>query len=158
MYRAQILASAPDGTSVSSAPSIPVSAYLDEPTRNLLKDPGQPENAMIVAIDKDWSEQQSVDATILHPLGRDAAALGTPDPIQIRDWLGGQDGSYTLSTLTELDLYRLRNLTGTNTPLLIQWAEGGQTYVLVSDGSATQRVNSTTFRTTLKTVQTARPV
>lgn len=157
MYQAQILAAAPDGTSVSSAPSIPVSTYMDEPTRNLLKDPLQGENAMIVNIAPDWSEQQAVDATVFHPLGRDAAANGTADPIQIRDWLGGQDGSYVLSTLTELELYRLRNLTGANTPLLIQWAEGGQTYVLVADGSATARSSRELFRTTVKTVQCARP-
>jgi hypothetical protein len=152
LYRARTLVD-----TLGSAYTTPLAVMMDPPARNLLKDPFQPENALIVNIAPDWSETQAADSAVFHPLGRDQAANGTADPIQVQDWIGGQDGSYTLSALSDLDLYRLRQIIASGRPVLIQFHEGGQRFVLIAEDRGTQRVAAGLFRIGVKTLQCARP-
>ena len=124
IYRALITASDTSGNAVASIPSTPAHIYMDLPSRTLLKDPAQPENAMIVRR-RLGSYTHDEDAQEFHPLERDG------DPVIVRDWAGGEDGVLQVQTAGELERYRLEQLTPAGTPLLVQWSTGGQTYIRV---------------------------
>ena len=149
LYRARTIAD-----TLASNPCDPVAVYMAPPLRNLLKDPFQPENAMIANVAPGWGESQSIDAAIYHAVGRDA------DPVLVRSWLGGQDGSYELGVLSELELRRLRDLLHSSRPLLLQRADaegGGQAYLLVTEDRGTQRVGPGVYRVSIRTIECARP-
>lgn len=153
LYRARTVV----GT-LASAPSAVVATLLDPPARNVLKDPLQPENALIVNMAPGWQEQQDADLQVFHPLGRDQVANGTANPLAVRDWLGGQDASYEFAALSDVGLHRLRQLAVPGALLLLQHWEGGQRYLLVTESVGTSRVGPGTFRVSVKAVQTARPI
>lgn len=150
LYRATVVGQNSTGQSMAGPPSVPVHVYTDPPARNLIKSPYQPENAAVVNIAR-YSESQGQDAQVFHPLGRDG------DPVLVRDWIGGQDGSYELATLSLQEWYRLRQLIGSARPLLLQFAEGGQHYVLLDGDRSSERVGYGTTKTTVKVLQCARP-
>lgn len=137
---------------IASAPSAPAAVYMTLPSRDILKDPLQPENAMPVTIQPGTTIEPTEDAQVFHPLGRDA------DPVIIRDWRSGSDGQLSVFSDGDLARYRLDQLTPAATSLLVQWALGGQTYIRV-----TRRPQSSLFgpagywRTDLTYVETRRP-
>lgn len=151
-YRALLTASDASGNAVASIPSTPVHIYMDLPTRTLLKDPSQPENAMIVRR-RLGTYTHDEDAQEFHPLERDA------DPVIVRDWAGGEDGVLQVQTAGELERYRLEQLAPAGTPLLVQWSTGGQTYIRVKGWDVDEQVpgrRSELARLTYR--ETARPL
>lgn len=133
IYRAQLTATDASNNAVASVPSTPVHIYMDLPSRTLLKDPQQPENAMIVRR-RLGSYTHDEDAQEFHPLGRDG------DPVIVRDWVGGEDGTLQVQTAGELERYRLEQLAPAGTPLLVQWSTGGQTYIRVRGWDVDEQV------------------
>lgn len=152
LYRARTVV----GT-LASAPSPVTAVLLDPPARNLLKDPKQPENALIVNMAPGWSETQSADLQVFRPLGRDQVSNGTASPLAFRDWLSGLDAAYEFAALSEVELHRLRQLAVPGATLLLQAFEGGQRYILITEDVTVSRVGPGTFRVSMNAVQTVRP-
>lgn len=160
MYRARLLATAPNGSQIASAGSTPVHVWMPYPARSVLKDPLQPENAAVVSVEPYWTETQSADETIYQPLGRGGDSLTVADPIKIRRWIGGQDADYTFNVLSDAELYRLRQLVPAAKPLLLQFFDGGQRYVIVGTDRSVGQVTTGTqesFKMNVKTIECGRP-
>lgn len=149
LYRARLSATV-SGQAVSSAPSAPVGLLMDPPTRTCLKDPYQPENAMVLGVARGDDAARTEDAAVLHALGDDG------NPVKVRSWRSGLDAGLNLTALSDLDLYRLEQLLPSSHQLLVQWAEGGQRYYLVTGYTAT-RVVTGLHRVTVATLETGRP-
>jgi hypothetical protein len=120
LYRARTVAD-----TLASNPCDPVAVYMDPPAQPLLKDPFQPENAVVLFRYPD-SIARTEDATVYQPLGRDG------DPVKVTSWQSGDDGRLHLETVGGVELLRLKQLLKTARPLLLQQHDGGQTYLLLS--------------------------
>lgn len=146
------MATTATGQSIASTDGTAVHVYNDPPAQSLLKDPYQPENAFVA----DWLDghtlTQDEDAAEFHPLGRDG------DPVLWRDWLGGADGHISLLANGELQRYRLDQLHPSARPLLVHWAEGGNTYIRITGRAfAPQLLASGLWRYDFTYVQVGRP-
>lgn len=151
MYRARVLATTSGGLSVASAPSAPVHVTMPYPANTILKDPLQPENAMRAWRSEDTTSQDE-DYTIFHPRGANRS------PVKISDYIGGEDGQLQVACITQLHLYRLRNLIpAQGGPLLVQWQHGGQSYILATTRSVEELRAGGPFIVTLGYVETTRP-
>lgn len=115
------------GAVVSSVPSAPVAVYSAPPARAVLSDPFQPENTLVARVLAGGMRvSQDEDAGVFHPLGSDG------EPVVWRDWIGGKDGSLSVFARTDNELYRLDQLHPSARPLLVQWAQGGCTYIRIT--------------------------
>lgn len=149
LYRATTQAQV-TGQTIASVPTTPLGVYLTAPLWALLKDPFQPENALLVYRMPADTAAYEEDGSELHAAGRDA------DPIITRDWRSGEKGTLGLHLFGDQDLYRLRQLVPSARTLLVQWSVGGQTYVRVTDQSIT-RVRNGYATATLGYTEQARP-
>lgn len=149
MYRARTTATVA-GQAVSSASSAPVNLHMTPPTRTVVKDPWQPENAMVLSAAAGDTWNRGDDSAVFHPLGRDG------DPVKRRDWLSGRDTGLNITALSDAELYQLQNLLPSASQLLVQWSEGGQTYYLIT-GYTSTRVRPGFHRLTAAALETARP-
>jgi hypothetical protein len=153
LYWARVMATTAAGQSIASVDGTAVHVYQDPPATSLLKDPFQPENAFVA----DWLDDghqlvQDEDAATFHPLGRDG------DPVVWRDWLGGADGRISLLANGELQRYRLDQLHTSARPLLVHWAEGGNTYIRITGRAfAPQLLPSGLWRYDFTYLQVGRP-
>jgi hypothetical protein len=141
------------GATMASARSTPVPLYMALPAKALLKDPFQPENALqcrIMVADHRLSQDE--DAGTFHPLGGDG------DPVVWRDWLSGKNGRISVFAKGNLERYRLDQLHPSARPLLVQWAEGGGTYIRVVGRSfAPIQLPNGYWRADFDYVETRRP-
>jgi hypothetical protein len=152
MYRARIIAENLSGDDIASAPSAYVAVYQPVPTRTLCKDPFAPENAVQVDMTVSSGDSTSLveDVTEHHPLGRDG------DPVFLRAWTG-RERQFELTATSHQDYYRLLELLGTpSRSLLLQWPEGGQTYIRVRNWQET-RIRRGQYRVSVSGSQTLRP-
>jgi hypothetical protein len=136
-YRASITYTAQDGIQViTSAYSNFANVFGPPPVQTLLRSVTNP--TLQVAVNRRKEVQYAItdDAQIFHPLGADAA------PIQVRDWLGGQDGQLIALVGSEPQASRMHDILRSNDVLLIQWAQGGRTYVLLTDRSIDNTISS----------------
>lgn len=155
LYRARSVSGA-----LASAPSAPIAAYLPAPVGTLLKDPFQPENSMVVFLGPRWSETRDRVQQTWQPLGRDAAALGIADPLVKRDWIGNPDPSYDFSVENDVALARIRFLIGSDRPILIQFIEGGQAYLIPTGAESVAPAGSDSsgeYAVTMGFLATGRP-
>jgi hypothetical protein len=152
LYDAYLSATLNVGQTIASGRSTPIPVYMDLPATTLLKDPFQPENAMVCQILADHAVTQDEDAGVFHPLGADG------DPVVWRDWLSGEDGTIAVFASSELERYRLDQLHPSARPLLIQWAEGGGSYIRITDRKKTPlKLPAGYWRADFTYVQTRRP-
>jgi len=152
LYWARVSATTATGSTVASADSTAVHVYNDPPARTLLKDPYQPENAYLCRILADQDFTQDEDAATFHVLGRDG------DPVVWRDWLGGVDGRIAVFAASDLERYRLDQLHASARPLLIQWAQGGNTYIRITARTLhPQMISKGYWRYEFSYVQVGRP-
>lgn len=157
LYRVTIIGLDANGSTITGLPSVPVQTYLVPPARDILKDPNNPENALIVGIGRKWSQTRSAALKTYTPLGRDAVALGVADPIVRRDWLGGRDWSGYVCVSTDLDLFRLEELLRPGNVLLLQHHEGGQRFGIITDDVTSSRLTDDIFTVPVKMLECARP-
>lgn len=125
MYRVRAEA-AVAGVIVASVWTYASGLVMTLPRFTLLKNPLKPEQALVAWREPEMSESQSESATIHYP-------LGASRPIKIRDYLGGHDGKLTLNYRSNEELRAIRDLYQESGALLIQWFNGGQTYILVTE-------------------------
>jgi hypothetical protein len=156
-YRAHLEVLAPDGTALVSAQSNLVPMYLDPPARTMLVDPYAPENGMPVGIDVNWTETRSRSQQAFQPRGRSADDQLDADPVVSRDWLGGQDAAYTIFVHSDSDLRRLRALTGSWRPVLLQFKAGGQRFLMLVDDETTTSMTRSHYAVAVKGLSVARP-
>lgn len=97
--------------------------YEPIPATTLLRDPYEGENVLKLKRDGSASENNEEDMSVWHASGRNE------DPITLSDWRGGQDGSIKLSWDSALEKKIIRDLVRSTRPLLIQWFDGGATYI-----------------------------
>lgn len=150
LYRATLQTTTSTGDVLSSAPSAVVAVVLDAPARTVIKDPFQPENAAIANVWPGDQAQQAEDVAELHGAGRD------DDPVFLRSWVG-RTRSWELSALSDLEHYRLLQLIRSSRSLLLQWPEGGQTYVRVTGWQETRTTIGLYKTISISGAQTARP-
>lgn len=131
VYRATTRTDPSDPAAMGSAPSSAVPLYADPTGRTVLLDPFQPERAVVVAIKPGHATTQDADEEVFHPLGRDG------DPMVVRDYLAGRDGTWILQVTSDDDLARVQAMIGSHRPLLVQWFTGGQKYVRLIDRGVT---------------------
>lgn len=127
IYRARIVASNVSGDAIASPNSEFTAVYQPVLIRSLVKDPFQPENAVVCGVNLAAGDQTASanDAVEHHPSGRDR------DPVRITVW-AGRTRQWTFVAVTQEEKYRLRQLLPSTRHLLVQWPEGGQTYLQVS--------------------------
>lgn len=121
------------GVSVISPNSAYLTMFTTPPTRTMLRSATDPTLACVVHRSEGAAVggptpafTRSEDAAIFHPLGRDGG------PVKVRDWVGGEDGELTAVTTSEKQARRLNDLVASSTVLQVQWARGGQSYILVT--------------------------
>jgi hypothetical protein len=152
LYWARVMAVTSAGLSMASLDSTAVHVYTTAPTKTLLKDPFQPENAYVARVLTDNSVTQEEDADESHVMGRDG------EPVIFRDWLSGENGHIVVFAASELERYRLDQLHPSARPLLLQWATGGNTYIRITRRSkAPVRIGAGYWRAEFDYVQTGRP-
>lgn len=151
VYRARTYATAPsDGSQVVSAASNLVPMWMAAPTRSVLADPFNPDAGLVANIDKGDTAGQAKVTTVIQPLGRDA------DPIMVTDWLSGLDGTLQITALDAQGFYRLEQILSSTTPLLVQFFEGGQLYMLVTNWEPTSLIAGT-YRLSVAYLAAKRP-
>ena len=152
LYRATFVGLNPTGQSIASATSALAAVYMTPPTTVLIKDPWQPENAVVAHRAPGGTTGWDEDVTELHPMGRDG------DPVFVRSWVSGDKGTLTVHLLNDLERHRLEQLIPLSRPLLIQWPEGGQSYARIT-AQSTERLGGVPERSTvtLAWTETARP-
>ena len=126
LYRAWIAYSFA-GNVIRSALSNEFVVYQTPPAVSLMRSVFDPTLQYAVTRRTDASFNQSDDATSFHPMGADG------NPVQVRDWLGGEDGSLQVITTINDGLQRLRGFVKSGTVVVIQWASGGRTYANLLD-------------------------
>lgn len=131
LYWARVLATTSAGAAMASTDSTAIHVFTDAPSKTLLKDPYQPENAFVARILTDHSLSQEEDANEFHIIGRDG------EPVVWRDWISGDNGKLVVFAGSELERYRLDQLHPSARPLLVHWATGGNTYVRITRRSKT---------------------
>jgi len=137
LYRASITYSS--GANMLRSPySNQVVVYAAPPTQTLLRSVTNPLLQVAVNRPKQTRLAIDADATAFHPLGADGA------PVQVRDWVGAEDGDLIAVTSTEAQKARLLELLYSNDVLLIQWAQGGRTYCQVTGRSVDETISSDT--------------
>lgn len=152
LYWARVSATTAAGAAVVSADSTAVHVFNDAPARTLLKDPYQPENAFLCRLLAEQDFTQDEDAGQFHVLGRDG------DPVVWRDWLGGIDGRIAVFAGSDLEKYRLDQLHPSARPLLIHWAQGGNTYIRITGRAMKpQMISKGYWRYEFNYVQVGRP-
>lgn len=152
LYWARVNATTAAGLPIVSVDGTAVHVYNDPPARTLLKDPYQPENAYLCRVLAEQDLTQDEDAAEFHVLGRDG------DPVIWRDWLGGVDGRIAVFAGSDLERYRLDQLHPSARPLLIQWAQGGNTYIRITARTLRPQVISRGYwRYEFTYVQVGRP-
>jgi hypothetical protein len=110
------------GQSVSG-PWAYYSSYVASPTTTIIRDPYQPDNVLLAKRDGRSSEANTADMATFHAAGRDG------DPITLTDWVGGRDGSMIIAWESVLEERLIRELVRSPRPLLVQWHDGGASYV-----------------------------
>lgn len=136
MYRAHVTYANGINTFLSSPYSANITVLLPPPTVTTLRSVTDPTMQVVVARRKQSTFSQIEDAAIFHPLGADGA------PVKIRDWVGGEDGQLIIVTSTNAQFNRLRNLVSTNDVLAVQWAQGGLSYILITDRSMDETLSA----------------
>lgn len=138
VYRAQTVATYITDT-IASDYSNYLPGYLTPPARSLLKDPYQPERAVICNVWPDDDTSLVEEANELHAMGRDG------DPVFLESWRG-KARAIELSALSYGELDRLMKLLASSRSLLFQWPEGGQEYIRITSWSFT-RTRPGTYKT-----------
>jgi hypothetical protein len=152
LYWARVAATTAAGLPMVSLDSTAVHVYTPAPSRTLLKDPFQPENAYTMRALTDHTLAQDEDADELHILGLDG------QPVFFRTWLSGENGKLAVFAASELERYRLDQLHPTARPLLVHWSTGGNTYIRITRRTkAPLRIGAGYWRAEFDYVQTARP-
>lgn len=153
LYRARLTA-----TLSASALASPYSAYATvypaAPARGILRDPFRPDRPVPIWREDSGGLRMTIpeEAETFRPLGRDA------DPVTIRDWIGGNDGSVTLAVTSDADLLRLLDLIRSARPLLLQWPQGGQTYLrVISRETSPVMLERGAWTVPISYLETARP-
>lgn len=118
--------STPVGSVLSSANSTYATLLGPTPVQSILRSVSNPNLQVAVNRRKDTQYVRVADQQLFHPLGRSG------DPVQVSDWSGAEDGQLILITSTEAQAARLRALIETPGPLLVQWAQGGHTYCVLT--------------------------
>lgn len=132
-YTARINATTSGGDSISSIRARYVSCYMTNPTYTILKDTSQPENAFQVRNRRPGdTENFTQDEDEIHAAGRDQ------DPVFGRSWTGNARNTITVDLTSELDLYRIQQISPTARAALIQWRTGGQSYVHITNYAITR--------------------
>lgn len=121
IYRARSVTTV-SGSEVAG-PWIYYNNYEPAPASTLLRDPYEGENVLRVKRDGRSGESGTEDVSVWHASGRNE------DPITLSDWRGGQDGSMTLAWETAVEKKTLEDLVRSTRPLLVQWFDGGASYV-----------------------------
>jgi hypothetical protein len=137
LYRASIVYSLA-ATRVASPYSAGVVVYGTPPPVTLLRSTTDP--MLQVAANRRKAAQfaQVQDAGVFRPLGRDGA------PVQVRDWVGGEDGQLIVVTSTEAQFARLRALIAAADVLQVQWAQGGRSYIQITDRTFDETISGDT--------------
>lgn len=136
VYRASISYSNASGIVLGSPYSVYQTTLLTPPPVTLLRSVTNPTLQVAVNRRKQSTFTHVEDAQIFHPLGADGG------PVRVRDWVGGEDGQLIVVTSTEAQYARLAQLVNTSDVLLIQWAQGGLTYCLVTDRSTDETLST----------------
>lgn len=110
-----------------SPPSVPMLRSTTDPTLQIAVNRRKTGQSPVAIVD---------DATLLHPLGGNAA------PVRIRDWVGGEDGEIIAITSTEVQNQRLRRIIRSNDVMQLQWPQGGHTYCVIVDRSVSDYTSS----------------
>jgi hypothetical protein len=144
VYRARMSTiSAQSSAQVTSPSSVYQPVYSAPPQAAILLDPFDPDTSILVnrrhqsaltgrqAMLHQWPE----DANVFHGLGRDG------DPVKVRDWIAAEDGELLALTNNEAQAERLRALMLHSGILLIQWAQGGQTYCTITNRAMTEELH-----------------
>lgn len=127
------------GTTIAkSAYSAQVMAYAVPPAVSLLRSITDPTLQVAVNRRKQFPLARVDDAAIYHPLGADGS------PVQVRDWVGGEDGQLIVVTSTEAQYARLQALLFSGDVLQVQWAQGGRTYMLVTERPTDETISQDT--------------
>lgn len=111
---------------ITSANSAYVTLNATPPARTMLRSVADPMLFAAVNRNKSLTFHHDEDAQIFHPLGRNA------NPVKIRDYIGGEDGEFTFITINESQATRLDNLIASSGPLIVNWAQGGRSYVIIT--------------------------
>jgi hypothetical protein len=99
------------------------SMYCPTIGTTMIRDPYQPDNVLLAKRDGRSDETNVTDEAVFHASGRDG------DPITLSDWVGGQDGSMILSWESIQEEKNIRDLVKSTRPILVQWHNGGASYV-----------------------------
>lgn len=134
-YRAWIAYSSA-GQTLRSGYSNQLVAYATPPPRTIIRSVTDNTLGCVVNRRKSLSYSIQQDAQVFHPLGADRA------PVQIRDWVGGEDGTLELIVATEAQWQRVRRLIDSNDTLIIQWAQGGRSYVLITATAVAETIST----------------
>jgi hypothetical protein len=97
--------------------------YCPLVSTTLIRDPFQPDNILLSKRDGRSEEVNIADEAVFHASGRDG------DPITLSDWSGGQDGSMLLAFESTNEERSIRELVKSTRPILVQWHDGGASYV-----------------------------
>jgi hypothetical protein len=128
-----------NANNMGSAPSQYVTMLLPAPARTMLRSAVDPMLHVAVNRRRQASFARVEDAQVYHPLGRDGG------PVKIRDWVGGEDGQLIVITSNEAQLARLDALVASGDILILQWAQGGRSYVMLTDRQYTEDMTDFTF-------------
>jgi hypothetical protein len=135
IYRASITQSTTGNTVKSNYAYVVV--YGAPPTQSLLRSTTNPLLQVAINRRKEASFQFPDDQTTFHPLGADAA------PILVRDWYSGEDAqSIVVVVSNPAQSQRLRSVIRAADVLEIQWAQGGRTYMLITDRQVAETLTS----------------
>jgi hypothetical protein len=168
LYRSATVITYPDGTVVASDPCAPVAARIAPPGLGndgrpvwILKDPSDPSLDLQVRAQEPLNEQIEEDLETLHPMRPAAYGRVGQRPIVLSGWVGGEDGTLTISAL-DSEWLTLRRLLRSQRPLLLLPPEGGLRYVRVTGRSWPREVGllDLTYRRTVAVayVEVDRPV
>jgi hypothetical protein len=135
LYRASIAYSSGVSNVVKSAYSQQAVVYNAPPTQTILRSITNPLLQVAVNRRKSAAFTHVDDAVIFHPLGADGA------PVRVRDWVGGEDGQLIIVTSTEAQLARLKSLITSGDVLQVQWAQGGRSYILLTDRTMDETIS-----------------
>jgi PKD repeat protein len=135
VYRASVAYTTSGGVVINSLYSTYQTVMVPAPPVTLLRSATNPALQVAVNRRKQSTFTHVEDAQIFHPPGSDGA------PVRIRDWVGGEDGQLILITSTEAQYARLIQLITASDVLILQWAQGGRTYCLITDRSMDETIS-----------------
>lgn len=137
-YRAQLIVTGNQGFILTSPYGYSPIAYINPPQRTVLSNVSDPTLQCVVSRRKTMTYSITEDSAIFHPIGANAA------PVKIRDWVSGEDGQIDVLLATEAQYARLRRLLASATVLVINWAQGGRSFILITGVSLNETMSTDT--------------